>query len=184
MSAAPFDAVSLLGQAVQDVADDLPALIAASTAPDLADLAAPYAALSEAAGRLRTVMDELGDAIAREMTGDQVAGERFRIDRRRTQDRKQWDQTSLRRDYVRHLQRKAGVLDATVLSADGELLDITVGALMAEALNLYGSVAPKVTSIRAVGMDPQDYAEVSKGRTQITVTPLADVTTNESGDAA
>lgn len=103
---------------------------------------------------------------------------------RRGKDRKGWDHEDWKRD-VRQKVVEAALVGRSRVLVDpdtGEELDVTpiVFQAVQNAQEVHGSTAPRVGQLRALTLDPDDYAETSPGTWGFTVTPPT--TTNDSGE--
>lgn len=178
----PLDNVTTAVAALEDA---LPALLEACTDPQAADMAELFVTVQEARTKLleleRTVEGALGKALAEDMTV--AAG--LRIERSRSSERKAWDHEGWQRDVRQNLMRQHGLLRATVFDANGNELEAGVlHGLLRDLQGMHGAAGPKVTALRAIGLDARDYCETSPGRVTVKVHRLADETEGGSDDAA
>lgn len=171
--------------AVDELEAALPALLEACTDPQATDMAELFLVVQEARTKLldleRTVEGALGKALAEDMTV--AAG--LRIERSRTSDRKAWDHDGWQRDARQNLLRQHGLLRATVFDANGVELEAGVlHSVLRDLQAMHSSAGPKVTALRAIGLDARDYCETSPGRVTVKVHRMADETTGGDTDAA
>lgn len=89
------------------------------------------------------------------------------IDIRRANDRKAWIHESWQADVRAAILDRAGISDE-VFTASGESFDIYELLRAVEAV--HGATAPKVTALRALGLDDAAYCEVRPGAPQVQIT--------------
>lgn len=177
----PLDAVT---EAVATLEAALPGLLEACTDPQALDVAELLLVIREARTRLYAVEQDTEAALGKAMLSDQALSPTLRVERRRTADRKAWDHETWQRDVRTKALQAAHLKNAQgVITADGEVLPGTVlHDLLRTVESAHGSAAPKVTALRALGLDPQDYCETSPGGVKVTVYRMAEE--GGEGDAA
>jgi hypothetical protein len=176
------DAVLGLGHAMYTASDaigaaegDLPTALAHMAATVQDDMAVEVIAWAQdMRRRLLAIEDVATTYAARNLTtsrsGVLTDGRLFEV--HRTSNRKTWQH-----DAWQHDARQAVVTGAHV---SAELADPSTGALvnvydlLTAVQAFHGATAPKVTALRAAGLDPDDYCETVPGRWSVTV---ADPTT-------
>lgn len=166
--------------AVDGLVDATPALLEACTDPQALDMAELLFVIREARTKLYDLERDVQHALARAMVDDLVTTPDLWVERKRSADRKSWDHESWQRDVRQQALRKAGLLGATVISADGEELPAgAVAQVLREVQSVHGAAGPKVSKdagLRAFGLDPGDYCETSPGGVTVTVRRMADET--------
>lgn len=172
------NAVDNVTTAVADLEAAMDGLLGACTDPQGMDVAELYAAVSEARVRLQGLERDAEAATARAMLGDYAETPTLRVERSRRADRKAWDHEGWQADVRHKVLQAAGLKGAQgVINAAGEVLDASVlHDLMAAVEGVHGSTAPRVTAMRQLGIDPDDYCERTPGGWQVKVTRLADET--------
>lgn len=125
-------------------------------------------------GRVRQSRQVLADLeslierdTARAMTGDVLEWPGGLAERRRGKDRKEWDH-----DAVIRRVREAVVRPLCVDVLTGEV-DMTLAALMHGALDAYSETHRhewRVTKLKGLGVDPDEYCHAVPGRTTVQVT--------------
>lgn len=83
---------------------------------------------------------------------------------RRANDRKEWDHDSWRHDVRGAALEKTGATDE-VFTADGESFDLAELLILVQ--NVHGATAPKVTALRALGLEPAAYCTERPGQPQV-----------------
>lgn len=119
---------------------------------------------------LRTVRKTLDDVKAAEayielQAGEAMAGRkrivlegRWAAERYRTADRKEWDHDGLTR----------AVVDRALITPDGEILEMTPAAYaVRDALTAAARPSWRVTALKAMDIDPDDYCHKQRGRTSV-----------------
>lgn len=170
------DVVTAVAEAVEALSAAMPDLLEQCTDPQATDMAEILATVQEARQALQTLERDVEAATAKAMVGDYAETATLRVERSRAAERKSWDHESWQRDVRRQILRKHGLLNvAAVVTADGEELDpAELGAAMAELQAVHGSTGPRLTQLRATGLDPDDYATRTPGRWTVRVTRMAD----------
>lgn len=170
------DVVTAVSEAVEALAKDLPALLKQCTDPQATDMAEILATVQEARKALQSLEYDVEGACAKAMVGDYAETPTLRVERSRAAERKTWDHESWQRDVRQQILRKHGLLGvAAVVTADGEELDPReLSAAMAELQSVHGSTGPRLTQLRATGLDPDDYCQRAPGRWTVKVTRMAD----------
>lgn len=169
------DVLVNLTDAVTDLDDTLDALLEACTDPAGTDTAELLDAIRTQRTRLYLLEQQAEEACAKALLDDMTTTDTLRVERHRTTDRKAWDHAGWQRDVRAKVLQAAGLKGAQgVLTADGEVLPATVlYDLLSQVESAHGSAAPKVTSLRALGLDARDYCETSPGRWSVKVIRLA-----------
>lgn len=118
---------------------------------NLDDSLACWAAMEEARRILAVSCADLADRLA------DMMGEKRRtvidvgtFERHRKADRKHWDTDDLRRV----------VLDTRLVTLDGEIIDESP---LDKILDVWNLSAPRITRLRARGIDPDEFCEVQRG---------------------
>lgn len=170
------DVVTNVGEAVAALDADLPGLMEQCTDPQATDLAELLAGVRGAREWLQRLERDLEIATAKAMVGDYAETTTLRVERTRAAERKTWDHEAWQRDVRRQILRKHGLLNvAAVVTADGEELDpAELGAAMAELQSVHAAGGPRLTQLRATGLDPDDYCQRSPGGWRVKVTRMAD----------
>jgi len=126
------------------------------------DLAGAVAVVQD----LRRDLAELEASLVRAIGRDEAAPKVGTLPDGRTyeivkgKDRKGWDHETWQRDVRR--QVLSGLTDVTVVAVEsGETVD--VAALLAAVQAVHGAGAPKTTSLKALGLAPDDYCESFPG---------------------
>jgi len=169
----PMHAVT---EAVATLQADLPGLLDACTNPQALDVAELLLVIREARETLQGVERDAEAALGKAMLGDQAMSPTLRVERRRTADRTAWDHEGWQRDVRAKALQAAHLKGAQgVLTADGEVLPASVlHDLLRTVEAAHGAAAPKVTALRSLGLDPQDYCETSPGGIKVTVYRIAE----------
>jgi hypothetical protein len=165
--------------------------LAAEDAPK--DAAGVVAAIQDLIRRLRDIESLAARAIGQKagrVEGELPDGRAFTV--RRTADRKAWHHDAWQHDA------RAKVADQLLADVPEELVDpstgeaVPVGGLMLGAMAaieaVHGAGAPKVTMLKALGLEPGDYCETVRGNWTVDAialdrtpaTPTA--TTTDSGE--
>ena len=170
--AAYLDLMADIGAGVNRALIDLPAALErmAATLSDTAALDVIAWAqdqrriLSELEGQATTYAAQNLTAIGR--TGTMKDGRRYEV--KRGSNRKGWDHTGWQHDVrqavvTSHLGDAAGLV--TLDPATGETSELTpmLYAVATEVQAAHGSTSPKVTTLKALGLDPEDYCETTPG---------------------
>lgn len=171
-----LDAVAGVTAAVDRLKDALPGLLAECTDPEATDMAELLLAVQSARIALQALERDAEAECAKAMVGDYAETPTLRVERSRRAERKTWDHEAWKRDARGKVLRKHGLLGAqAVIDAQGEMLS---PAAFAEALTelqgVHGSTAPRVTQMRGLGLDPDDYCERTPGSWQVRVLRLHD----------
>lgn len=176
------DVVTAVNEAVETLAKALPGLLEQCTDPQATDMAEVLASVQEARVALQGLERDVEIATAKAMVGDFAETPTLRVERTRAADRKTWDHESWQRDVRRQVMRKHNLLNvAAVVTADGEEVPVDeLGAAMAELQSVHGPTSPRLTQMRATGLDPDDYCERTPGTWRVKVTRMA----NESAEVA
>lgn len=167
---------------VEDVARNLPAAVAhwnatltdaeavnvVAWAQDLRRLLADVeAAVTWAASRNASIPK----------TGTLADGRAYTL--KRGADRKGWDHDRWKHDVRAAIASDRGAGMMVVDESTGEVRPVAQVLLsaIADAQAVHGSTAPKVTALKALGLDPDDYAETIPGRWSVVITnPTATIT--------
>lgn len=174
------ETVEYLTSAVDNLELVVPGLLEQCTASDGADMAAVLLQIQQARIKLQDVERYVELECAMALTGDMTEAPGLRIERYRSAERKAWDHESWQRDVRNKALRKAGLLAAHVISADGE--EVPAGVLhevLTWVQSVHGATGPKVGSIRGLGLDPDDYCERSPGAWHVKVHTVVDETATE-----
>lgn len=177
------DVLVNLADAVGDLRDRLEDLLEACTDPAGTDVAELLDAIRAQRVALYGLEQQAEEACAKALLDDMTTTDTLRIERHRTTERKAWDHAGWQRDVRAKVLQAAGLKGAEgVITADGEVLPATVlYDLLSQVEAAHGSAAPKVTSLRALGLDARDYCESSPGRWTVKVIRMADE--SKEGDA-
>lgn len=162
-------------RAVRELDENLPGLIEQTDDPDGLDLAQLLADVRSAREQLLGMERRLEAETAKAMSGDllQVDG-LFRVERRRTPDRKEWDYAAWTSDARKNLLRRRGLARAVgVVTDTGEVVETSLAELLRAAEDIHGKGAPRVTALRDLGLDPDEYCERKPGHPKVTIIPLA-----------
>lgn len=171
------DALSALEDAVKDAVDQVPAMVVEDcTDPEGTDVAELLATVREAREALQGLERDLEAATAKAMLSDYASTATLRVERSRRADRKQWDHQAWQRDVRAKAIQAAGLKGAQgIITADGEVIDAgAIGEVLLRVESVRGAAAPKVTGLRNLGLDPDDYATRLPGTWSVKVTRLAD----------
>ena len=87
---------------------------------------------------------------------------------RRSTDRKEWDHDEWKHDVRSHLLEQRGLPSFLADPGTGEVVDVL--DLLQAAQDVHGAQAPKVTKIRALGLEPQAYCSETPGKPSVTIT--------------
>lgn len=104
-------------------------------------------------------------------TGTLADGRAYTL--KRGADRKGWDHDRWKHDARQEVIRMHLPAGALLVDPDtGEALDAVPVAqrIAAEVQNVHGSTAPRVTALKALGLDPDNYAETIPGRWSVIIT--------------
>lgn len=174
------DAVTAVNKAVEALEQALPGLLEQCTDPQATDMAEVLASIRDARVLLARLELDAEVATARAMLGDFAETSTLRVERTRAAERKTWDHEGWQQDVRRQVLRKHGLQGiAAVVTADGEEvpgaeLVQEVAAAMAELQAVHGSTGPRLTQLRGVGLDPDDYCVRTPGTWRVKVTRMAD----------
>lgn len=102
---------------------------------------------------------EVGRDEATPRTGTLPDGRRYDV--KRGQNRKAWAHDEWKRDVRVAVLARHGAAGVLVDPDTGEQVDVST--VVAEVQQVHGSTAPRATGLRALGLDPDDYAEVVPG---------------------
>lgn len=155
--------LAALREAILAVDDQRQAL---AEAGDLDNLARGLAQLRTLVGDLRQLAAATEDDVARLMPAKRVEVEGVgAIERRKGTDRRSWQWDDLLPLLVRLY------LDPDLT---GELPDAAeaverMKALIVEVVGVTPSKGPRITPLRELGIDPDEYAEVTPGRTTVQI---------------
>lgn len=137
-----------LGTEVRDLAETLTALDLAVEGEEfdtLDEALISYALIQEAATTLSRIREELAKKLADEMPDKRVVVEGVgTFEKHGKRDCKKWDRESLLRD----------VLDTRQFDEDG-----TDASPLEKVTRVWNLGAPRVTVLREMGLDPEDYCE-------------------------
>jgi hypothetical protein len=152
------DAVSELATGVRLLAqlvDDLDATVTNEPLPNVDTGFMCWTCLEETNGHLATIRQVLVEQLALAMSEKRVTVMGVgTFERRRSANRTTWD-----KDLYR------AVLDTRLVNpATGEVLDETP---LEKVLHVWNLGAPRVTALRARGIDPDEWCEVEYGRLTI-----------------
>lgn len=86
---------------------------------------------------------------------------------RRSNDRKEWQHDDWKHDVRGAILDDLNCGDA-VFTLDGEAVDLM--ELITKVQSVHGAQAPKVTALRALGLDPQAYCHEVPGKPTVTIT--------------
>ena len=176
--------VATLAAAVQHLKDAMPTLLEACTDPEAADMAELLLDVREQSTLLATLTRDLETEVAKAMVSADVFTNGLRVERYRSADRKAWQHTEWQRDVRAKAIRAAGLLGATVVDANGEVLpEDTLQRLLADVQSVHGSANPKTSAkggLRMFGLDAADYCETSPGAWHVRVQRTADDSTTET----
>lgn len=163
---------------------------------DFTDAAATIALIQDIRRRLQVVEQymtkRLGEAATEVSTKGGALPDGRLWEVRRGKVRKAWDHDSWKHDA------RAKIANEVIDSVDGEgqelvayvvheetgqVEDLNVAALliaaMATAQEVHGSTAPRVTALKSLGMDPDEYAETAPGLWSLAVASPDPTTTTE-----
>lgn len=175
---APFglngDVVENVTASVGSLGDRLSDLLQECTDPEGRDLAELLWNVREARTELLDIERTLEEATAKAMLGDNAETGTIRVERSRRPDRKSWQHDEWKADVRRKTIQKNSLKGAVVISADGEELDVSLEAVIREVQEVHGSAPPKVTGLRKLGIDADDYCERSPGPWSVKVTRMVD----------
>lgn len=87
---------------------------------------------------------------------------------RRSNDRNAWDHDGWKHDVRAALLEEYGYGDGLVDVQSGEMVDVL--DLLTALQDVHGASAPKVTKLRALGLDPAAYCEEVPGKPSVTIT--------------
>lgn len=176
-------AVENLGAALAALVDALPDLIDACTDPQAADMAELLLDVREQHAVLSILVRDLETEVAKAMVSSDVFTNGLRVERYRSPDRKAWQHAEWQRDVRAKAIRAAGLLGATLVDANGEVLpESTLQTLLAQVQGVHGSANPKTSDkggLRMFGLDAADYCETSPGAWHVRVQRTADDSTTE-----
>jgi hypothetical protein len=164
--------IKALTQAVEDVADAIE--YADWTDPHGLDVAEMLADVRDARKRLYELEGLLETAAAKAMLGDTAENPHVRVERSRYPDRKKWQHDEWKRDVRRKVIQTFNLKGATVISRDGEPLEISLYEVLNRVQDVHGSTDPRVRRLRDLGLDPDDYCERGPGPWKVEVTRLAE----------
>lgn len=179
LDAATAHALTALGPAMEwDLAQDVASAV--GTVARVQDLVRRLRDIESLAARA------VGQAVGR-VEGELPDGRTFTV--RRTADRKAWDHERWQYDARSKVADQVldDVPDTVVDPESGET--VSVGAIvmmaMASIEHVHGSTSPRVTSLKALGLDPGDYCETVRGNWTVDTlapSPTAPPTTTDSGE--
>lgn len=160
-----------LAQAIEDTADTIEH--ADWTDPKGLDVAAMLADVRDARKRLYELEGQLEDLAGKAMLGDQAENPTIRVERSRYPERKKWQHDEWKRDVRRKIIQSFNLKGATIISRDGEEMDVSLYEVINRAQDVHGASDPRVRRLRDIGLDPDDYCEREPGRWKVEVTRLA-----------
>lgn len=175
------DVLTDVHAAVLRLQSEQDALLAACTDPEGTDVAELLYAVQQARITLQQVERDVETACAQAMLGDLAETPTLRVERHRTQDRKTWAHDEWQRDVRAKALQATGLKGAQgVVTADGEVASAdSLYALLQLVQGAHGSTSPRLTNLRSLGLDPDDYCERSPGRWAVKVQRMADETEQE-----
>lgn len=168
MSAAPRS----LAQAIEDTADAIQ--YADWTDPEGLDIAEMLADVRDARERLHELERTLEHETGRAMLGPNAENPTIRVERHRRPERKKWQHDEWKTEVRRKIIQAANLKGATVISRDGEELEISLYELLRKVQDVHGSTDPRVTRLRALGIEPDDFCTREPGTWKVDITRLAD----------
>ncbi|SDL15322.1 hypothetical protein SAMN05428985_11082 [Nocardioides sp. YR527] len=168
------DVVENVTASVQALSDRLLGLVTECTDPEGRDLAELLWSVREARVFLLSIERTLEEETAKSMLADNAESGTLRVERSRRPDRKSWEHAAWQAEVRRKVIQAEGLKGAHVISADGEELDVSLEAVVRRVQEVHGSAAPKVTGLRGLGIDADDYCERSPGPWAVKVTRMAD----------
>lgn len=176
--ASGHDPVTAVGAAVSWLGRALPALLDHCTDPEATDMAQMLADVRDARIALQGLERDVEVATAKAMLGDQALTPTLRVERERRPDRKAWDHQGWRSEARAKVVQAMGLKGAQgVIDAAGEVLPAEVlHKALAAVDEVHGSAPPRLTQLRGLGVDPDDYCERSPGAWKVTVTRMANET--------
>lgn len=92
------------------------------------------------------------------------------VDIRRSRDRTSWDHSEWKQDVRGAALEKTGATDE-VFTADGESFNLRELLMLVQ--DVHGATAPKVTALRALGLEPKAYCTDAPGIPQVVFPPRA-----------
>lgn len=99
-------------------------------------------------------------------TGEMPDGRRYRV--RRGAERKSWAHDDWKRDVRAAVIKDAGLTGTVVDTETGE--EVNVYEVVTKVQEAHGSSAPKVTVLRSLELDPDDYCRSEPGRWDVEFT--------------
>lgn len=142
--------------------------------PEARDLAELLMTIRDARLKLYDLERTLEGETARAMLADTAESPTLRVERSRRPDRKSWQHDEWKAEVRRKTIQAHGLKGAHVISADGEELDVSLEAVIRSVQDIHGSIAPRVTGLRSLGIDADDYCERSPGPWSVKVTRMVD----------
>lgn len=104
-------------------------------------------------------------------TGTLPDGSTYEV--KRGQNRKSWDHDSWKHDVRAKVLARAGVAGHDLVDPEtGDLVDVQ--GLLTWVQEVSGSAAPRLTNLRGLGLDPDDYCETFPGLWAVQVVPPAE----------
>ena len=86
----------------------------------------------------------------------------------RTNDRKDWDHDEWKQDVRAAILEERAIAGSVVDTASGEVIDLY--DLLEQVQNVHGAQAPKVTALRALGLNPEAYCDERPGKPSVQIT--------------
>lgn len=86
----------------------------------------------------------------------------------RSNDRKDWDHETWQKDVRGALLERKGIGPVLADPVSGELIEVL--DLLRELQDVHGAQAPKVTRLRALGLEPGAYCEERPGKPSVQIT--------------
>lgn len=170
------DPVTSVTAAVDALEAALPGLLEACTDPHATDMAELLYEVQAARIKLQGLERDVEGQCAKAMLDPQVLTPTLRVERYRSAERKTWQHEEWQRDVRNKALRSVGLAGMQgVLDAQGEVLDPSVlHEVLTRVQEAHSAGAPKTTTLRKLGLDPDDYCERSPGVWHVKVQRLAD----------
>jgi hypothetical protein len=180
-----MNALENVTHAVDALGEALPDLLGQCTDPQAADMAELLLVIQQARVALQAIERDTEVACARALSEPLTEAPGLRIERYRSADRKAWQHDRWQDDVRAKALRTTGLLKAqAIITADGEELDPGVlHDLLRAVQGVHGAAAPKTTSLKQLGLDPDDYCERSPGAWHVKVQRVVDETETTEGES-
>lgn len=167
-------AEAVVAGAVETLRDKMARIMADCTDAEGRDLGELLRLVREGRYALYAIECDVEAAAAKAMLGDFAEGPGIRMERSRAPERKEWDHEAWQADVRAKVLQAHGLKGAQgVVTASGEVAEVSLAELLREVEGIHGAGQPRTTGLRKLGLDPDDYCARTTGTWRVKVTRLA-----------